>query len=92
MYRNKPEGLHTMEITNEQRLDLLKSYNDLRNTLQTIYDCNDLWMSDVGKLERLQCDLHRIFKFVPKEDDEGCRMPYADWVLADVSEPDDADD
>ena len=92
MYRNKPEGLHTMEITNEQRLDLLKSYNDLRNTLQTIYDCNDLWMSDVGKLERLQCDLHRIFKFVPKEDDEGCRMPYADWVLVDVSEPDDADD
>jgi len=92
MYRNKPEGLHTMEITNEQRLDLLKSYNDLRNTLQTIYDCNDLWMSDVGKLERLQCDLHRIFKFVPKEDDEGCRMPYADWVLADVSELDDADD
>jgi len=31
-------------------------------------------------------------KFVPKEDDEGHRMPYADWVLADVSEPDDADD
>ena len=83
MYRNKPEGLHAMEITNEQRLDMLKSYNDLRNTLQTIYDCNDLWMSDVGKLERLQCDLHRIFKFVPKEDDEGCRMPYADWVLAE---------
>jgi len=92
MYCNKPEGLHTMEITNEQRLDLLKSYNNLRNTLQTIYDCHDLWMSDVGKLEGLQCDLHRIFKFVPKEDDEGHRMPYDDWILADVSEPDDADD
>jgi hypothetical protein len=91
MYRNKPEGLHTMEITNEQRLDMLKSYNDLRNTLQTIYDCNDLWMSDVGKLERLQCDLHRIFKFVPKEDDEGCRMPYADWVLAEHDGDDDND-
>jgi len=91
MYRNKPEGLHTMEITNEQRLDMLKSYNDLRNTLQTIYDCNDLWMSDVGKLERLQCDLHRIFKFVPKEDDEGCRMPYADWVLAEHGGDDDND-
>ena len=80
-----------MEITNEQRLDMLKSYNDLRNTLQTIYDCNDLWMSDVGKLERLQCDLHRIFKFVPKEDDEGCRMPYADWVLAEHGGDDDND-
>ena len=91
MYRNKPEGLHTMEITNEQRLDMLKSYNDLRNTLQTIYDCNDLWMSDVGKLEGLQCDLHRIFKFVPKEDDEGHRMRYADWVLAEHGGDDDDD-
>jgi len=77
-----------MEITNEQRLDLLKSYNNLRNTLQTVYDCNDLWMSDVGKLEILQCDLHRIFKFVPKEDDEGHRIPYEDWVLAEHDEND----
>ena len=81
-----------MEITHEQRLDLLKAHNSLKDILSTIFDCQDIWMSDVGKLERLQCDLHRIFKFVPKEDDEGCRMPYADWVLADVSEPDDADD
>lgn len=72
-----------MEITHEQRLDLLKAYNHLRNMMQTIYDCNDLWMSDVGKLERLQCDLHRIFKFVPKEDEDGHRMHYADWVLAE---------
>jgi hypothetical protein len=40
-------------------------------------------MSDVGKLESMYCDLHRIFKFVPKEDDEGVRMHYADWVLAE---------
>jgi len=89
MYRNKPERLHTMEITNEQRENLLKAYNDLRNTLQTIYDCHDLWLSDVGKLEGLQCYLHRTFKFVPKEDDEGHSMHYADWVLADVAEPED---
>ena len=70
-----------MEITHEQRLDLLKAYNHLRNMMQTIYDCNDLWMSDIGKLEHLQCDLHRIFKFVPKEDEDGHRMHYADWIL-----------
>jgi hypothetical protein len=40
-------------------------------------------MSDIGKLDHLQCDLHRIFKFVPKEDDEGHRMHYADWVLSE---------
>jgi len=80
-----------MEITNEQRLDMLKSYNDLRNTLQTICDCNDLWMSDVGKLEKLQSDLYRIFKFVPKEDDEGRPLYYADWVLAEHGGDDDDD-
>jgi hypothetical protein len=40
-------------------------------------------MSDVGKLESMYCDLHRIFKFVPKEDEDGKRMHYADWVLAE---------
>jgi hypothetical protein len=43
-------------------------------------------MSDVGKLESLYCDLHRILKFVPKEDEDGHRMTYADWVLAEEDE------
>jgi len=72
-----------MEITREQRQDLLKAHNDLKTILQTIWDCQDIWMSDVGKLESLYCDLHRIFKFVPKEDEDGHRMTYADWVLAE---------
>jgi len=72
-----------MEVTHEQRLDLLKAHNDLKDILQTVHNCQDLWISDVGKLESMYCDLHRIFKFVPKEDDEGHRMHYADWVLAE---------
>ena len=72
-----------MEVTSEQRLELLKAHNDLKDILSTIHDCQDIWMSDVGKLERIQCDLHRIFKFVPKEDDDGKRVYYADWVLAE---------
>tara|TARA_R100001440_G_scaffold9756_3_gene18134 strand:- start:1808 stop:2074 length:267 start_codon:yes stop_codon:yes gene_type:complete len=88
MYRNKPEGLHTMEITNEQRLDLLKSYNELKDVLTTVHECQDLWMSDIRKLENLQSDLHRILKFVPKEDDAGRSMHYADWVLAEHDEND----
>ena len=70
-----------MEVTSEQRLELLKAHNDLKHILQSIWDCQDIWMSDVGKLERIQCDLHRIFKFVPKEDKDGHRMLYADWIL-----------
>ena len=72
-----------MEITREQRLQMLQAHNELKDVLSTVYDCQDLWMSDIRKLERMQCDLHRIFKFVPKEDDEGHRMHYADWVLSE---------
>ena len=72
-----------MNIAHDDRLALLKTHNDLKDILQTIFDCQDLWISDVGKLERIQCDLHRIFKFVPKEDDDGKRVYYADWVLAE---------
>ena len=75
-----------MNITHEQRLDLLKAHNELKDILSTIFDCQDIWMSDVGKLERIQCDLHRILKFVPKEDADGHRMHYADWVLAEEDE------
>ena len=72
-----------MNIAHDDRLALLKAHNDLKDILHTIFDCQDLWISDVGKLERIQCDLHRIFKFVPKEDEDGHRVFYADWVLAE---------
>ena len=70
-----------MQITNEQRLEFLKSYNDLRNILHTLWECQDIWMSDMRKLEELQCVMHRVLKFAPQEDDEGNRQHYADWVL-----------
>ena len=72
-----------MEITHEERLEFLNAHNDLRNVIQTLHECQDLWLSDVGKLEKIECLMHRVLKFVPKEDDEGRPMHYADWVLAD---------
>jgi len=70
-----------MNIAHDDRLALLKAHNDLKNILQTIYDCQDIWMSDVGKLESMYCDLHRIFKFVPKRGEDGHILQHADWVL-----------
>ena len=80
-----------MEVTNEQRLELLKAHNDLKDMLQTIFDCQDIWTSDVGKLQRIQYDLHRIFKFVPKEDENGHRVFHADWILAEHDQDNDDD-
>ena len=78
----------TYEITHEQRLKLLEAHNNLRTITQTLAECQDLWMSDVRNLEKLEYDLHSIFKFVPKKDECGHRVHYANWVL----DEDDDDD
>ena len=70
-----------MNITHEERVEFLNAHNDLKSMLMTIHECNDLWISDVGKLEKLECLLHRVMKFVPQMDDEGRPKYYADYVL-----------
>lgn len=75
-----------MNITHEERVEFLKAHNDLRSMLMTIHECQDIWLSDIGKLESLECLLHRVMKFVPQEDDEGRRQLYSDWVLAEPEE------
>ena len=72
-----------MDITHEERLEFPKAHNDLRSIVQTLHEMSDLWVSDVGKLERIECLLHRVMKFVPQMDDEGRPKYYADYVLAD---------
>jgi len=73
-----------MKLTHEQRVAFLKSYNELRSTLQTIWECQDMWMSDLRKLEGLQNLMEVAMKFAPSRDDEGNRLHYCDWVLGDL--------
>ena len=80
----------TYEITHDQRLALLEAHNNLRTALQTVGECQDLWLSDIRNLEKLECDLHSIFKFVPKQDAQGRSMYYSDWIL-DEEDTDNAD-
>jgi len=75
-----------MELTHEQRLEFLKAYHDLRNTINLWRDGFGMSEFDVRKLENLQCLMHSVLKFVPQEDDEGNRQHYADWVLADTDD------
>ena len=75
-----------MDITHEERLEFLNAHNDLKSMLMTIHECNDLWISDVGKLEKLECLLHRVMKFVPQMDDEGRPKHYADYVLEELDD------
>jgi hypothetical protein len=75
-----------MNITHEERVEFLNSHNDLKSMLMTVHECNDLWISDVGKLEKLECLLHRVLKFVPQMDDEGRPKYYADYVLEELED------
>jgi len=77
-----------MNISHEERLELLKAHNDLRDILSNMHDCYNIWLSDVGKLETLECVLHRVFKFVPQENDEGKPQLYKDWVLGELDDED----
>ena len=76
-------------LTQAQRMDLLNSHNKLRDMLQTIWDCHDLWLSDVKHLENLQCELQRILKFVPKRGEDGQIIWGADWILMEHSKESD---
>ena len=76
-------------LTQAQRMDLLNSHNKLRDILQTISDCNDIWMSDIKYLDTLQCELSRILKFVPKRGVDGNIIWGADWILIEHSGDDD---
>ena len=75
-----------MNITHEARVEILNAHNDLKSMLMTVHECNDLWISDVGKLEKLECLLHRVMKFVPQMDDEGRPKHYADYVLEELDD------
>jgi len=82
-----------MEITvnEDDRRQLLKAHNELRNMITTIHECSDIWLSDVGKLEHLQHMLHHGLGFTPPVDSEGNKMWYRDCVYEEEV-PSDADD
>ena len=76
-------------LTDKDRRDFLSAHNELRNILSTIQECNDLWVSDLAKLERMQHLMHHVMKFTPPLDDEGNRMWYRDFVLDEEVPSDD---
>ena len=76
-------------ITETKRRELLKAHNDLRRMINTIHECHDIWISDVGKLEHLQHLLHYTLKFTAPLDDEGNKVWWSDFVLEEEVPSDD---
>ena len=75
-----------MNITHEERVKFLNAHNELKNMVQTLHECGDLWVSDVRKLENLEHLLHSVMKFVPQMDEEGRPQYYADYVLEELED------
>ena len=50
----------TIELTTNEYDDMFKYINKLSNMLSTLHETNDLWLSDVHKLDSLQYDLVKL--------------------------------
>jgi hypothetical protein len=68
------------------RMMMLKIHNDLKDIRNTVEECNDMWLSDLRKLEEVIHKLHIEFEFKPPQKTGAY---WADWVFAeDVKEED----
>jgi len=67
------------------RRKLLDSHNELRTALQTIWECNDLWISDLRNLETLMHRMQQTLQFQRPENTEW--NGFGNWVLAEENKP-----
>ncbi len=70
------------------RLKMLEVHNKLQDVTDTFKETNDMWVSDMLKLEEIKNELAKEFRFKAPKDSEGkVMLHYADWIL---KEKDDA--
>ena len=73
-------------VTRDMRLTMLKIHNDLKDIKNTVEETNDMWLSDLRRMQEIIHTLHMEFDFKPR-DSHGSH--WSDWVLAeDVKEED----
>jgi len=54
----------TIELTPEETNGLIKQVNDLDTILSSIHECQDLWLSDIGKLETLKYKIADVLDLI----------------------------
>ena len=75
----------TLNMSLKDYIDLLKGYNNLRSVTQTLHECHDLFVSDLGKLEFLEVNLFDNLGFARPKDEDGVGNYYAQAVLSNDS-------
>ena len=83
-------SVYDKRVTRDMRMMMLKIHNDLKDIKNTVEECNDMWLSDLRKLEEIIHKLHIEFEFKPRDKYDSY---YADWVFAeDVKEEDEPEE
>ena len=67
-----------MSLSKEDRLQLLKGYNNLRDAMNTLDECQDLWFSDMRNIREFMQNLHEKLNFKPIKNEY-----YNNWVLGE---------
>ena len=57
----------TIELSSEELDRYIKSINDLDNTLSTLTECQDMFLSDLRELDTLRFRLTEVFGLVRKD-------------------------
>ena len=64
------------------RLKMLEVHNKIQDVTNTFRTTNDIWLSDLWKLEELKSEIAKEFRFKAPKDSEGkVMLHYADWIL-----------
>ncbi len=79
-------SVYDKRVTRDMRMMMLKIHNDLKDIKNTVEECNDMWLSDLRKMEEIIHTLHMEFDFKPPRK---TGAHWSDWVFAeDVKEED----
>ncbi len=79
-------SIYDKRVTREMRQTMLKMHNDLKDIKNTVEECNDMWLSDLRKMDAIIHTLHSEFDFKPPQKTGAY---WADYVFAeDVKEED----
>ena len=73
-------SVYDKRVTRDMRAKMLKIHNDLKRIKNTVEECNDMWLSDLAKLNDIIHELHVEFDFKPPEKTGGY---WADWMFAE---------
>ena len=68
-------------LSREDRIELLKGYNELKDSVSTLEECQDMWLSDLKNIRNFMCVLHKKLNFTSSDN-----QYYSDWVLEEDTE------